>query len=557
MNIFSYLQSGLSAVIPFVILLGILIFVHELGHFLVARWCGVRVEVFSLGFGKKLLKYKKGDTTYALSLIPLGGYVKMFGEQPGDNISEEDKKFSFTHKTVWQRIAVVLAGPLMNFFFAVFIFFAVALMGEEAKTPIIGDVTVNSPAHTAGFRSGDRILSINEKTVVTWEDFQKALSLKENHDLHIDVIVQREGTSEEVKISTDAKAEPNPNVLSSYDYLANIEGLSPYSAGTTIGVLNGSPLAALGLKTGDSITSVNGQKVQYWRQLDPLLAKLNPKEPLTIEVMGKRDDDKVEKPITVTLAPLESIQSFSKDTLGFESSELYLSKIIDDSPAKAAGLHAMDRLVSINGVTLTKWDDVITNIKSFDGSNPVEISVLRDGQMIGLKITPKMTTQMLPTGTEEKRYTIGIAPIVNIAMPEIMTVRTSNPGSALVRGVQKTWDVSVMTVMSFVRLFQAKISPKNIGGVISIGQAASETFKIGITQFLQMMAIISVNLFILNLMPVPVLDGGHLVFYVIEIIKGAPLSMKKMELAQQVGLAILMSLMIFALFNDFTRLLGL
>jgi regulator of sigma E protease len=183
--------------------------------------------------------------------------------------------------------------------------------------------------------------------------------------------------------------------------------------------------------------------------------------------------------------------------------------------------------------------------------------VLREGQSIDLSITPKMTKQMLPTGQEEKRYTIGIAPVVNMAAPETMIVKTDGLGSALVRGTQRTWDVSVMTVMSFVRLFQGQISPKNVGGVISIGQAASETFKIGITQFLAMMAIISVNLFVLNLLPVPVLDGGHLVFYVIEMVKGAPLSLKKMEIAQQVGLAILMSLMIFALFNDFTRLLGL
>ncbi|WP_413569084.1 RIP metalloprotease RseP [Bdellovibrio sp. HCB117] len=557
MNIFSYLQSGLSAIIPFVILLGILIFVHELGHFLVARWCGVRVEVFSLGFGKKLLKYKKGDTTYALSLIPLGGYVKMFGEQPGDNISEEDKKHSFTHKNVWQRIAVVIAGPLMNFFFAVLIFFAVALIGEDAKTPVVGDVAQNTPAYAAGFRSGDKIVSINEAQVNTWEDLQRALSLKENHNLHIDVVVQREGSGETAKIATDAKAEPNPNVLSSYEYVANVDGLSPYSAGTTIGVLQGSPLAALGVQTGDSITAINGQKVAYWRQLEDTLAKQHSKEALTLEVLGMREGDKEAKPITVTLAPTESIKTYSMASLGFESSELYLSKVMDNSPAKAAGLHAMDRLVSINNVTLKKWEDVINNIKSFDGKNPVALTVLRDGQNLNLNITPKMTTQMLPTGTEEKRYTIGIAPIANIAAPELMVVRSENLGQAFVRGVEKTWDVSVMTVMSFVRLFQAKISPKNIGGVISIGQAASETFKIGLTQFLQMMAIISVNLFILNLLPIPVLDGGHLVFYAIEVVKGAPLSMRKMELAQQVGLALLMSLMIFALFNDFTRILGL
>ncbi|MEN0058748.1 MAG: RIP metalloprotease RseP [Bdellovibrio sp.] len=555
MDIFSFLQQGLSAIVPFVILLGILIFVHELGHFLVARWCGVRVEVFSLGFGKKILKYKKGDTTYAISLIPLGGYVKMFGEQPGETIADEDKKVSFTHKNVWQRIAVVLAGPLMNFFFAILVFFVVALIGEDAKTPVIGDVPAKSAAYTAGFRSGDKILSINNTPIVTWEDIQRTLSLKESHDLHLDVVVQREGSSEDVQLSMIAKPEANPNILSSYEFMANVEGLTPYSVGTTIAVLENSPLRALGLQTGDTLTALNGQKVAYWRQLEPTLASLNPRESLTIDVV--RVQDKKEETLTLTLAPLDAIKTFSMQSLGLESSELYLSQVMKDSPAQAAGLKNLDRLVAINNVRLQKWGDVIENIKSSDGQKPVHISVLREGQNIDLQITPKMTTQMTAGGVEEKRYTIGIAPIANIAAPELMVLKTTGLGSALVRGAQKTWDVTVMTWMSFVRLFQAKISPKNIGGVISIGQAASETFKIGLSQFLQMMAIISINLFILNLLPIPVLDGGHLVFYFIEAVKGAPLSIKKMEMAQQVGLALLMSLMIFALFNDFTRLLGL
>ena len=146
MNIIEFLQqtsSGfLSGIVPFVILLGILVFVHELGHFSVARMCGVRVEVFSLGFGKKLFSYKKGDTTYCISLIPLGGYVKMFGEQNGDTVSEENRSVSFSHKTVWQRIAIVLAGPLMNFFFAVFVFSLISIIGEETRAPVLAEIEI-------------------------------------------------------------------------------------------------------------------------------------------------------------------------------------------------------------------------------------------------------------------------------------------------------------------------------------------------------------------------------------------------------------------------------
>lgn len=260
--ILHYLNLGFSFVIPFVILLGILIFVHELGHFLVARWCGVRVEVFSLGFGKKILKYKKGDTTYALSMIPLGGYVKMFGEQPGDHIKEDEKTVSFTHKNVWQRIAIVLAGPMMNFLFAIVLFFAVAMIGESARKPVVGDIPQDSLAYRSGFRSGDTLLKINGDIAVrSWEDLQKFLSLKESHDVNFTLDVKRADGNRVETLNVTAAAKPNPNILSRFDYIAEVDGLSPYAKGTTVGVPVASPLYTLGLRTGDMITSVNGQPV--------------------------------------------------------------------------------------------------------------------------------------------------------------------------------------------------------------------------------------------------------------------------------------------------------
>ncbi|AHI07271.1 zinc metalloprotease [Bdellovibrio bacteriovorus W] len=557
MNIFSFLQSGLSAVVPFIVLLGILIFVHEFGHFIVARWCGVRVEVFSLGFGKKLLTFKRGDTTYAISLIPLGGYVKMFGEQPGAEISEEDKKVSFLHKNVWQRIAVVLAGPLMNFLFAILVFFVVALMGEDLRSPVVGDIAENTPAYAAGLRSGDTVLAINDNAIQSWEDIGKALSLKEKKETQVSFKVRREGSDEVDTFSINAQAKPNPNVLSRADYIANVEGMTPLSSGTTVGLEPQSPLLAAGMKTGDTITAINGQSVKHWRDLQNTLMQIPASEALKFEVTQLDDNFKPTEIRKIDFTGDSKIRNYSLASLGIVSSELFLQTVVKDSPAEAAGLKPLDRMISINNIVLRKWEDVINNIKDFSGEKPVDITVERGTETITLKITPKMSKQMTPAGVEEKRYVIGISPVVNTAFPDTIHIKAEGLGSAVVRGVEKTWDVTVMTVMSFVKIFQAKISPKNIGGVISIGQAASETFKIGMSQFLQMMAIISVNLFVLNLLPVPVLDGGHLVFYIIEVFKGAPLSMRKMEVAQQVGLAILMSLMIFALFNDFTRILGL
>jgi regulator of sigma E protease len=553
--ILNSLNSVFSYAVPFVVLLGILIFVHEFGHFIVARLCGVRVEVFSLGFGKKIFQYKKGDTNYCISIIPLGGYVKMFGDQPGADVSEEDKKHSFTHKTVWQRIAVVLAGPLMNFFFAIFVFFLVATIGEDFRSPVVGDITAESKAFASGFRSGDRILSVNGAGVKTWDEFESKLADIHNTQAIIDV---RRGTgSESTALKVDITSKPNPNVLSTDPTVGEIEGLSPLSKATLVGVKRDSPLMAVGLKSGDRVTAINGQKVSYWRDLANLLEKQDAKKILQLDIERMPQDESTKsESMSISLAPI-GLAKYGFESLKLESADLYLGTILKGTPAQAAGLMSGDRIVQINDKKIENWEDVIATVKAYDGKGDIKVQVLRDGELLKMNIVPKMISQMTPNGTEDKRYTIGIAPFINFAAPEVIKVSATGPVDALNTGIQRTWDVSVMTVMSFVRLFQGKVSSKNIGGVISIGQAASETFKIGLSPFLRMMGLISVNLFILNLLPIPVLDGGHLLFYTIEGLKGAPISIKKMEILQQVGLVLLMSLMVFALFNDFTRLFGL
>lgn len=546
--IFGHLQSGVSWVVPFVVLLGLLIFVHEMGHFLVAKFFGVRVETFSLGFGKKIFKFKRGDTTYALSLIPLGGYVKMFGDEINSEISPEQKKYSFTHKPVLQRIGIVLAGPLMNFFFAILILFVVAFMGEQMKAPVLGDISSDTVAYQMGFRSGDKIVRSAGKSVQTWDGFVETLTT--HHNQSLEVLVQREGSDQTATLQVTPQLAPNPNILSLNESIGDIQGLSNLSKASVIGVKANSIASKAGLQTGDIIKSVAGNPIKYFREIENYMVSLQG-QPIALQI-DRLDSLENQKAQTLDIQ-IPATQFASMASLGIEISELYLARVLEDSPALAAGVKPGDKIVLVNGTTPSKWEDVLATVKSYKGEGSISIDVERDGTRSHFEITPRMTSQMNSQGGEDKRFTVGIVPWAFPAAPQSTIIKAQSFGEALVRGWDRTIEITKMTVVSFLRLIQTKISPKSIGGVISIGQAASETYKAGISQYLQMMAILSINLFILNLLPIPVLDGGHLLFYTIEAIRGAPVSMRKMEIAQQVGLVVLMSLMVFALFNDFTR----
>lgn len=546
-----------SNILPFVILLGILIFVHELGHFLVARLCGVRVEVFSLGFGKKLFSIERGGTIYCLSLIPLGGYVKMFGEQGSEAIkSEEDKKVSYSHKTVWQRIAIVLAGPLMNFFFAVFVFTLIAQIGERTRAAVVADIAALSPADKAGFKPGDKILELNSIKIKSYEEFQKGLN--QFKDSTTSALVEDAGGQQKI-LTFNVGSVDNPNIFSLERKLGHVEGILPYANSATIAVLTKSRAYEIGFRTGDEIVEINSQKIIRWSQLNEII--LNSKEDLTVKLNRPSSDaeSNLEKPVKTSLTlqiPLASLKKVKQlSDFGFDGTELYLDQVMKDSPAAAADLKKFDKIVSINSLPIKKWEDISIAVKSYDGKEPLTFVVNRDGAELIKKITPKATEITTPFGGIEKRFTVGITPYLIFAEPEVTVVESQSIFHSISKGTSRTIDMSVMTVMSFVKLFQGQVSVKNVGGMVSIGKAAKDSFEMGAQAFLMTMGILSVSLFILNLLPIPVLDGGHLVFYTIELIKGSPLSLRKMEIAQQVGFVLLLALMILAQFNDIVRFL--
>ncbi len=562
-----YILSAFGWVLPFIILLGLLIFVHELGHFAVAKFFNVHVEVFSLGFGKKIFSFVRNGTTYCVSLFPLGGYVKMFGDDPTQNVDPEKQKISFLHKPVSQRIAIVLAGPLMNFFFAILIFALVAMIGERVNIPITGDILENTKAYEVGFRPGDKILKVNHQDVEYWHEVGEFIESNPNHS--IEFLVQREHNSEITTVKAIPSLTDNPNILSTKEQIGQIDGLTIIGKASTIGIDNPNTIAyEIGLRTGDRVVKINSEAIEFWRlfkeKLIPLISK---QEPFELIIERPLEDFNQTESLTFSvsseqlksLALNHSLEDLSDNEIlnafGIYDPELFLSAISDHSPAKIAGFQKGDRILSVNQTPAENWNDIISGVTAYSKEKqPISFTLSRKGESLQMSVVPKMTSHMTMQGSEEERYTIGIVNHLERLPGHTVTRRTLNPITATVRGIDKSWKITVMTMVSFVRIIQNKISPKNLGGFIAIGQAASQTFKIGITYFLQMMALISINLFILNLLPIPILDGGHLVFFIIEAIKGSPVSLKKMEIAQQVGLLMLIMLMVFALFNDFVRL---
>ncbi len=544
-------------VLPFVILLSILVFVHELGHYLVAVWCGVRVEVFSIGFGKKILSFKRGYTTYCLSLVPLGGYVKMFGEQGSEAVvTEEDKKVSFSHKTPWQRIAIVLAGPMMNFFFAVVVFAVIAQVGGPVRAPVVSAVTAGSPASLAGLKAGDKIIEAGSQPIINFEDFQKVLNRNKGADLQVTV---QDASGIEKKLTLPVVSIANPNIFSLESQLGQVEGIEPFAQNATVAVVSDSAAYKAGLRTGDEIISVNGEKIRLWTDFQKKFFTAGGDLALEVErpsmELDENDMPKVKTKLNLSLAQTEIKSAKTIEAFGFDQPSLYLGMIMKGTPAEQAELMMYDKIVSINQKPIAKWADLQELVKSFDGKEALNVLIIRDGTQILKKITPKVTEITNSFGGTEKSYKVGISPLLNYAEPETIFQRAETPFHALYYGTVRTVDVSVMTFMSFVKLFQGQVSPKNLGGMVSIGKVAKDSFEVGPQAFFMTMGILSVSLFILNLLPIPVLDGGHLVFYTIELIKGSPLSLKKMEVAQQVGFILLLGLMVLAQFNDIVKFL--
>ena len=531
---FDLIQRAFLALGPFVLLLGFLIFIHELGHFLAARFFGVKVEVFSLGFGPKILKYKKGETLYCLSLFPLGGYVKMFGSNPLEELSEEEKQKAFLYKKVPQKWLIAFAGPLMNLVFTLLAFFALSEIGTPSLPALLGDIPKESQAYQAGFRSGDAVLSIEGRTLSYYEELAQIVKASGGKELAF----QLEDTENQIKeISVLLKNKVNESPLERKKEIGFIEGLTVFSTGLRIGVVTDSPAYQKGLRTFDEILKINGSPLRYWRDLEKLI-----KGRESFELTFKRGDKEQTAFFTT--------KAFSLERLGIEPSFLYIEKTGPDTPAQKAGLKRGDRLISIQDKEIKNWEQVLKQVGDSSGGE-LKIQYQREGELKTVFVSPKA---LFVEGNIKKRYMLGIVSgALTVGPPEIIRTRAFLESIAFSFKETGRW-LAIISV-SLVRLIQGEVSIRTLGGPVTIGRIAHRSFHQDMLSFLSLMALISLNLFFLNLLPIPLLDGGHILFFTLEGLLGRAISVKKLLLAQQAGLVFILSFMALAFFNDIYNLL--
>ena len=451
-------MSALFIIVAAILLLGPLIAIHEFGHYFVARKLGVKVLVYSIGFGPTVLKWtsKKSGIQYQLSALPLGGYVKMLDEREG-NVAEEDLPFAFNRQHPWKRIAIVAAGPLINLVFAIVLFWILFLPSQEQLNTRVGKVLPQTPAAEVNMQPGDRITAVDGTQVNTWEKLNFAL-------------VDRAGETGTIHIQANRDGQPQNFQLPIQDFLKD---------------QSQSPLEVLGF------------------------TPYRPNIPAVV------------------------------------------SKLSEDGAAIRQGMKEGDQILAIDGVVMKDWYDVVQVVQA-SPEKLLKIDVLRQDQRVQLEIMPQAkrdnmgnTTGMLGVQSDPGKITI----------PEEykQTIQYS-PTEALMMAIDKTGQISSMILNSIVKMVRGLIGLDNLSGPITIAKVAGQSAEMGWQTFISFMALMSVSLGILNLLPIPMLDGGHLVYYFIELIRGKPVSEQIQLVGLKIGMVLLGSMMLLALFNDFMRL---
>ncbi len=549
----------LTSIIGVVVLLGGLIFFHELGHYSIAKLFGVKVEIFSLGFGKKLFSKQIGETQYCLSLIPFGGYVKLMGDDPYKGVPANEAERAFCTQKLYKRFCIVAAGPVSNLLLAYVLFSIVFFAGQPMVATRIGSVSVHSPAWEAGLRSKDNILEVNGKKVIHWIEIDD--TLRSLLGQKIEVKLERANT--ELKVPIEISKVRVKNAYGEDIDAGGIKGINPNPLEPVVGISNPKSLSYIaGLRTGDTLTKIENKPILVFEDINEALNSVwADKKPIVISFKRKPTPDAkdiLEQTVSLNLPKLsKEVSEFGAGTLlGIYPSELFVRQLSAGSPAEKGGLKVGDRLMRLGEKSVYSFEEIVDYVQGQGAKGEeAKLTVEREGQLVSLSLKPIETHQEDPISQQKvKKHMIGLSPWAIYHEPEYVVFKIREPIALVKHAVHETNDLAKKMVVSLVKLATGSISVKNLGGPVLIASVAGKSLDAGIIPFLQMMALISINLFLLNLFPVPVLDGGHLLFFTLEAIKGKPVSIRTMEIANQIGMIFILMLVGLTLFNDITRI---
>jgi regulator of sigma E protease len=545
-------------VVYFVVLVGVLVFVHELGHFAWAKFFGVRVLRFSLGFGPRIAGFRRAGTEYVLAAIPLGGYVKMLGESPGDEVTGDEAARSFGAQPMWKRVVIVVAGPLMNLAFPI-VLYAVVFLGDTHLTaPVIGTVFPDQPAD-GRLLPGDRVLAVDGDEVDTFDDVSSRIASRPGEPVALRV--QRGEQIVEVTVTPALVQHPRFPVLDVMEEIGRI-GISPRHPVAVIGVPNpAGPAGAARLQTFDVVIAAGGQPVHRLIDLEAAAARhrslltLSYLRPVRVEgVLGGLADLEVFEPHVALVSPDPSPAAAALSPLeraGLEGAGLYVADVRAGSPEHALGVRRGDRLVALDGRPLRAWETFVRDLAA-GRDREHELVWRRNGQELRGRFRLQVERGVDAGGQPFERYASGLVRW----MPTVADPPVPNPRPlryAIGQAVRHTSDFVSLTFYSFVRLLQGRLSARSIGGPISIFEAAGEAAREGALDFLALMAFISINLAVINLLPIPLLDGGHLLFFALEAVTRRPVTRRAREIASLAGLLLLLGLLVLAFTNDLQR----
>jgi len=540
------------SILGFLVILAPLVIVHELGHFLFAKLFNIKVEAFSIGFGPRLFKRQVGETEFRVSAIPLGGYVKLLGEDREAELSPADAARALHKQAAWKRFFVFLGGPLFNFIFAIFVYMAIMVIGEPQVSSRIARVLPGSEAFVAGLRDGDEVTSVNGEPVVLFEEFLDKVAVHPQES--VTLAIKREGAPSPITIQVTPNSEEGFSVYGETKPVGEIKGLFVAPRAATVGVSSAQSVAGkAGILTGDTITKFNGVAIETYEQVEKLYLALAPQGSALLELKPKEGTNVKTAQWT---KPSASRGDLGVD-FGLYSSELFIEKVVEGSPAEKAGLKRGDRLVSVAGVEVLSFmqlKDLIQHHGTIGKAEAVEIRWDSAGELKTLKIVPTATTMRDALLRKTTQYTVGLIPMMVLVEPQMVVERVLNPFKLFYLGTVKMITFSWRNFISIAKMFTGDVSVATLGGPIMIGKIAGESLSRGLIAFLTTMAILSIGLGVLNILPVPVLDGGHLVLLGLEVIRGKPLSLRQMEVVQQVGLSLILLLMVIVIKNDITRL---